>query len=291
MYWQEKMIISKIIGGLGNQLFQYAAGRTLAHLNQSEFRLDVSAFDEYKLRDFELLNFNIAANFATENEIKGLLPAHNLEKIFQYLSPVRKRTYYREKYFHFDKNVLMLGPDVYLKGHFQSEKYFLSAVEIIRKEITLKDAVIRNVADFSKKSRSGNSISVHIRRGDLSKNSVSTEYHGILSAEYYKDAFEVINSKIPNPVFYFFSDDINWVKENLNIPGAIYVSGEISKNHLEDLYLMSQCKHHIIANSSFSWWGAWLNDNPEKIVIAPKKWFNKGPKDTYDLYPEGWIVI
>ena len=91
--------------------------------------------------------------------------------------------------------------------------------------------------------------------------------------------------------FYFFSDNIEWVKENFKLPGVVYVSNEFTKNHIEDLYLMSQCRHNIIANSSFSWWGAWLNDHPDKTVIAPKKWFHKGPKDTFDLYPDSWIVI
>ena len=94
-----------------------------------------------------------------------------------------------------------------------------------------------------------------------------------------------------NPIFYFFSDDIDWVKENLQMPEATFVSNSITKNHFEDLYLMSQCKHNIIANSSFSWWGAWLNDNPAKIVIAPKKWFNTGPKDTQDLIPGSWLQL
>ena len=285
------MIISKIIGGLGNQLFQYAAGKTLAQLNQTELKLDVSAFDEYKLRHFDLHHFNLNANFATGEEIKSLYPAHNFEKAFQYLSPLHRRTYYREKYFHFDENVLKLGPDVYLKGYFQSEKYFSTAKDIILKEFSFKKEVIKNVEYFSSVLKKGNTVSVHLRRGDFSNDSAGTEYHGVLSAEYYQSASGIIRSKIPDSIFYVFSDDINWAKENYKLSGAIFVSGEITKNHFEDLYLMSQCRHQIIANSSFSWWGAWLNNNPEKIVIAPKKWFNKGPKDTYDLYPEGWFVI
>jgi hypothetical protein len=139
--------------------------------------------------------------------------------------------------------------------------------------------------------RTPGTVSIHIRRGDFSKKAETNLYHGILSSDYYKQAIEIISSKINSPKFYIFSDDINWAKENLIVPEAVYASGQISKTHFEDLYLMSQCHHNIIANSSFSWWGAWLNDNPEKIVIAPKNWFNKGPKDTQDIIPGDWIKI
>ena len=285
------MIISKIIGGLGNQLFQYAAGRTLSVLNNTSLKLDVSEFDEYKLRNFGLQSFNCKAEFATEDEIINLRPAHNFEKAFQYLSPLKKRTYFREKYFHFDGKILKMGADVYLNGYFQSQKYFLPAEKIIREELSLKNEVTRNVESFSNILKSQNSVSVHFRRADFESDPVSMEYHGILSKEYYLNAVTLIASKLSNPAFYIFSDDINWAKEKLKNHGATFVSGDISKNHFEDLYLMSQCQHNIIANSSFSWWGAWLNDNPEKIVIAPGKWFNKGPKDTQDLIPEGWMRI
>jgi hypothetical protein len=285
------MIISHINGGLGNQMFQYAAGKTLAQLNNTFLKLDVSEFDKNNLRNFDLLSFEANILFAAKQDINDLLPSHNFEKAFQYFSPLKKRTYYREKSFSFDEKVLRLGKNVYLKGYFQSEKYFLPAKNMIRKDFTFKGSVVTHVAEFVSQLNNTSSVSIHVRRGDFSKNPEISEFHGTLEKEYYLAAINLVRSKIENPVFYFFSDDIDWVKENLSIPNASYLSGSITKNHFEDLYLMSQCKHNIIANSSFSWWGAWLNENPGKLVIGPKKWFNQGPKDTQDLLPEKWIKI
>ncbi|HEU5165062.1 MAG TPA: alpha-1,2-fucosyltransferase [Chitinophagaceae bacterium] len=285
------MIISQIIGGLGNQMFQYAAGKTLARLNNTVLKLDVSAFEEYKLRDFALTNFHTNVEFATKKEINDLLPAHNFEKAFQYFSPLKKRSYYREKEFHFDEKVLKLGKNVYLKGYFQSEKYFLPAKEIIKQEYKLKYSLTSNVNEFANRINNEQSVAVHIRRGDMRSDPLTSEYHGILPVDHYQKSVDIVNLKVLNPIFYLFSDDINWVKENLQIPNAIHVSNKITNSPIEDLYLMSQCKHNIIANSSFSWWGAWLNNNPDKIVIAPKNWFNKGPKDTQDLIPNEWLKI
>ena len=285
------MIISHINGGLGNQMFQYAAGRTLAHLNKTSLKLDASSFEENKLRSFDLLCFNAQIGFATNREIGTLKPAHNFEKAFQYLSPLKRRSYYREKGFCFDEKVLRLGKNVYLKGYFQSEKYFLTAKDIIKADFTFQNDIIKNIKEFSTSLINSNSVSVHIRRGDFNKDLSTADYHGTLNLDYYKSAIEFIRAKISDPSFFVFSDDIDWVKENFPMPGATFVSNTITKNHFEDLYLMSQCRHNIIANSSFSWWGAWLNNNPEKIVIAPQKWFNKGPKDTQDLIPEGWLKL
>lgn len=285
------MIISKILGGMGNQMFQYAAGRSLAHLNNTQLKLDVTGFNKYKLRNFDLQSLHADCRFASDNEIRNLLPSHNLEKALQYLSPKKKRTYYREKYFHFDETMLQFGPNVYIKGYFQSEKYFLPIKEIVQKEFTFKDEYIEKVKVFSGETRSVNSVSVHIRRGDMKNDPVMAERHGVMPLAYYQKSIEIIRSKTSAPHFYFFSDDINWARENFKGADASFVSGEISKTHFEDLYLMSQCRHNIIANSSFSWWAAWLNTNPDKIVIAPNKWFNSGPQDTEDLIPSNWIRI
>lgn len=285
------MIISHINGGLGNQMFQFAAGRTLAQLNKTLLKLDVSEFDKSNLRSFDLLAFETDILFANKWEISDLLPSHNFEKAFQYFTPIKKRSYYREKSFSFDDKVLKLGKNVYLKGYFQSEKYFLPAKNIIRKDFTFKNNLISHLAEFVSRLKNSNSVSIHIRRGDFSKNPETAGYHGKLEKDYYKAASDFVRSKISNPNFYFFSDDIAWVKENIPLENAFYISGNITKNQFEDLYLMSQCKHNIIANSSFSWWGAWLNDNSNKIVVAPDRWFNKGPQDTQDLIPSGWHKI
>ena len=284
------MIVSKIIGGLGNQLFQYAAGRSLSLHHQTELKLDISEFDTYKLRNFDLNAFQFQYEVAEQDEIAKFSNRSFFKKVMDRIGPYSKRTFFREKYFHFHQDFLKYPSNSYLKGYWQSEKYFLPAKDIIKKDLTFKKEYIENVASFAKQIANKNTVSLHIRRGDYS-NKVVYEMHGIIPVEYYLKAVDLIKDKTSEIKLLIFSDDIEWTKKHFNFPNTEFVSGDISKTHFEDLYLMSVCKHNIIANSSFSWWGAWLNENPDKIVIAPKNWFNKGPKDTYDLYPEGWITI
>ncbi|TBR19068.1 MAG: alpha-1,2-fucosyltransferase [Chitinophagaceae bacterium] len=285
------MIIVNIIGGLGNQLFQYAVGKAIATKHCIDLKLDVSKFTEPQLRNFDLLNFNLNINFATTTEIQRYQPQNKFQKIIHLLTPHKWRTFYKEKHFHFDKRILDFGKNIYLKGYFQSEQYFSSYKKQFQIDLIIKDEVLTKVKELGEVLKISNSVSVHFRRGDFATKSETLLYHGILEADYYLQAIEIIKSKIETPSFYFFSDDIQWVKENFQLPGAVYVSENLSKNHIEDLYLMSCCRHNIIANSSFSWWGAWLNKNVDKIVIAPQHWFNKGPKDTQDLIPDSWIKI
>lgn len=284
------MIIVHIFGGLGNQLFQYAAGRTIAEKYQQALKLDISEFKNYDLRNFDLSQLNTHFGIANEDEIKLLKPSSNISKAWQYLKPKKKRTYHREHFFHYDKSFEKIGPDVYLKGYFQSEKYFAPATNTIRKEFVIKSELLTGIEEVAASIRNTTSVSVHIRRGDYKNKKVLT-LHGILDISYYQQAIETVLQQHPDAVFYFFSDDIEWVKENFAIPGAVFVSRYHSRTHFEDLHLMSLCKHNIIANSSFSWWGAWLNNNAGKMVIGPKKWFNKGPEDTQDILPGNWIRI
>jgi len=290
------MILVELNGGIGNQMFQYAAAKSLALHHKTTLKLDISPGtdksmpQELKPRQFDLHYFDLPDPVVTAADLESFISKSALGKITEKTKPNHKRRIYREPFFHFDKNFYNTEPDVYLKGLWQSEKYFLPFKNKIRSIFEFKNQTVGSFHNLTNQLKNQNSVSLHIRRGDyLAK--VSLEVLGLIPLEHYQNAIELINSKIPSPSFYFFSDDIQWAKENFQIPNATFVSGDISKDHIEDLYLMSQCRYNIIANSSFSWWGAWLNDNPQKIVIAPKKWFNKGPKDTQDLLPEEWINI
>jgi len=171
------------------------------------------------------------------------------------------------------------------------KNYFLPAAHEVLTTFRLKPALISNVSDFGKTIRNLESVSIHIRRGDYANTSLFN-YHGLTSQTFYQQAIDKISSLLVNPVFYIFSDNASWVEQNLHFFADVeLVSENTSKTHYEDFYLMTQCRHNIIANSTFSWWAAWLNPNPDKIVIAPKKWYNQVKLDTSDLIPPEWIRL
>lgn len=284
------MIISRIYGGLGNQLFQYAAAKALAHHRGTELKLDVTLFENYHLRTFDLAQLRIPLSIASPSEIAALKANTTMQRIKARLTISSAKRFYKEPHFHFDPVFFTLSGNVYLQGYFQSKKYFASIQDIVRQEFSLEHLVSESVKRMAESLRQQTSVAIHIRRGDY-KNPEAAKMHGILPVSYYQKAIEVTREKSPSVRFYLFSDDPVAAKDALNLPEAETVSGKISKTHFEDLYLMSHCQHNIIANSSFSWWAAWLNNNPNKTVIAPKAWFNDGPKDTEDLLPESWMKI
>ena len=284
------MIVVKLIGGLGNQLFQYAAGLQLANNHNVPLKLDANAFKEYKLRKIDLQNFQLDYDLATDKEINSLKNESIWNGLKNRLLPYSYKSHYKEPYFHFNPSYYLLGSNVYLQGYFQSEKYFTAIKEQIHSKFKLKDDITVHLQSLANELNNKNSVSIHIRAGDYSLNKTA-DYHGILSKEYYTKAIQIIKDKIPNAEFYLFSDEIEKAKMVLTDQPIQIISRDVATNHLEDFYLMSQCKHNIIANSSFSWWATWLNPNPDKIVIAPKKWFNKGPQDTQDLFPSSWIQL
>jgi len=294
------MIIVKLIGGLGNQMFQYAMGRAVAYQRNDILKLDISEFSHYHLRRYSLHHFQIQESFATRDEVQKL---QNFSikigfwkiPLSQYLGlfiPYYKKSYFIERTFRYDPNVFKAPKDVIFSGYWQSEKYFKSIEDIIRKDFKLKsepDECNLNIMELINKT---NSVCIHVRRGDYIKNAETFDYYGLCSLEYYSKAIQHIIDNVDEPVFFVFSDDIEWVKKNLNIKKeSYYVDHNGSKKDYLDLWLMSHCKHHIIANSSFSWWGAWLNTYPKKIIIAPKKWFNNNKIDTSDLIPNSWIKL
>ncbi|MDH4129049.1 MAG: alpha-1,2-fucosyltransferase [Spirochaetota bacterium] len=290
------MIIVKLIGGLGNQMFQYAAARQLSHDNNTKLKLDITGFNDYKLRTYNLHHFNILEDFASDKEIAQFTSNGSLK--YRILNSIdRFRVYYKrkhviEQHYHYDENMKKVYNSAYLDGYWQSEKYFKDIENIIRKEFTIKtEANVLNKT-MIEKIKNSNSVSIHIRRGDYVSNQVTSQVIGFLGFEYYFKAIDQISQSLENPNFFIFSDDLCWVKENLKIKYPMtFVDHNNAETNYEDLRLMSLCKHNIIANSSFSWWGAWLNENPNKIVFAPNNWFKIDKYNIVSLLPENWIKI
>ena len=183
--------------------------------------------------------------------------------------------------------------ELYLDGYWQSEKYFKGAVEAIRRELIVqKELEGKNLEIAGMIKEVAQPVSIHIRRGDYVSDKKTNQVHGLCSLDYYESAINRLTETFSSPHFFVFSDDQNWVKENLklNLP-ATYVDHNDAATNFEDLRLMSLCKHNIIANSSFSWWGAWLNADSEKVVIAPSKWFADNNMNSQDVCPEVWVRI
>jgi len=287
------MIITKLIGGLGNQMFQYAVGRRAAYINNTSLKLDIAGYEnqaDITPRKYSLDIFNIKEEFVNTNEIRKLKKTASL---FSRFMLGNKQSYVKEKHFQFDQNILKIKNNTYLEGYWQSEKYFKDIEIIIRKEFSFKEEVQDKL---NKKNISqivnSNSISIHIRHGDYIFDKGTHERHGVCKLEYYKRAIELIIKKVKNPHFFVFSDDHKWMKQNLILKYPYnYIVNNFGNKDYEDMRLMGLCKHNIIANSSFSWWGAWLNQNKNNIVIAPNKWFKDKSTNTKDLLPQSWIKI
>jgi hypothetical protein len=276
------MVFSKIISGLGNQLFQYAIGRQISLNNNTDLRLDTSFYVHQNLRSYKLNKFNIKADIAAEKEVAEFLsPYKSLAlqaKIYRRLNkfiPKYKRRYFNEAaWWEYEPDLFRVGNNTYLDGYWQHYKYFENLDKRIIEELTLKDKypilAEQLLADVIENEYS---VSLHIRRGDYISDINANKLMGVLPISYYLQAMKMFKEKIKSPTFYVFSDDLTWASKSLREVGVIHLvdiaNGE--QEHLE-LDLMSKCRHNIIANSSFSWWGAFLNRNPKKIVVAPHKW-------------------
>lgn len=261
------MITVRVNGGLGNQMFQYATARALATKYHTDLILDINEFDRYELRNFELDKFKIRASIVNKNYlVKKIFKKLNLTKLVP--------NYYLEKSLKYDSELNNCTKNAYLEGYFQNERYFKLIRDELLVDFIIKDSLssytheLKNLIENSK-----NSVSLHIRRGDYISNNQTNSTHGTCSLEYYDKAIGYIKNQIGDLKIFVFSDDVEWSKENLKYDNIYFVEADKNKIPHEDIYLMSLCNHNIIANSSFSWWGAWLNNNNEKIVIAPKRWF------------------
>ena len=287
------MIIINITGGLGNQLFQYAFGRALSIKNKCQLKLDISSYQNYEWHDYSLRPFSIRENFADKSDCE-LLKGEKFSFVRKIKQNIfnNKKFYYSEKDLRFNEKYKNLANPAYISGYWQSEKYFKQVEEIIRNEFKIVIPPSKPNQNLIKKIEKENAISLHVRRGNYANIKHVNKVHGTSPLSYYNDAIKVLIPKIPDPVFSIFSDDIEWAKKNLIINNeTVFVDFNNSTTDFEDMRLMSMCKHHIIANSTFSWWGAWLNDSKSKIVIAPKIWFNdvNMNNQTANLIPSNWI--
>ena len=299
------MIITKLIGGLGNQMFQYAVARSLSVIKQTDFKIDISGFElvkpPYTPRRYELNHFNIVENFASKREIKMVHRKEYLSSFLERIFPLQKfpflqnHTYHcygEKKWFNYDQDIFKLKGDIYLDGYWQTEKYFKNIEDIIRRDFTVKTEPDEKNKDILNEIKNCNAVSVHVRRGDYVTSPLTSSIHDTCSLDYYKKCIDLIAEKADKSHFFIFSDDAKWTKENLKIDfPTTYIAHNGPDKGYEDLRLMSNCRHFIIANSSFSWWGAWLSNNPNKIVLAPERWFRKECMDTNDLIPEGWTIV
>ena len=269
------MIIANLTGGLGNQMFQYAFGRATAVRNKTALKLHFTNALLNTPREFELDLFNITGSIATENDLNKMKIVQNpmLNRVF-YLLDERFGIQFNshiitERVPHtFNKRYTKIPDNRYLQGYWSHSVYFEQISDILRKEFTPKKPLDKTNKKIVEQMRKTNSISLHVRRGDYITNKTGPRFVGI---EYYKKTIDDMNSKVKDSTYFVFSDDIAWCKENLSsvLPNVVFIDHNTGRDSYKDLILMSNCKHNITANSTFSWWGAWLNPNKNKIIISP----------------------
>ena len=301
------MIIAHIMGGLGNQMFQYAAGLRLAIRLNTTLKLDVSWFAQQGKRDYGLSHFDFCPSFVTSVESYlftgdsrgGFTEAlHRLRQRHRLMRGLMRRCLrlwnpaprvYEEPCLDYDPGFLSLPNNIYLLGYWQSEKYFSSIADVVRRRFTFRESMSAQVERWAREIQGCESVGVHVRRGDYVQDPYTKRFFGVLPLEYYRRAHDMILENVQQPRFFVFSDEPDWVASHFEFPSPFaVVTGKEAHAGQDDLRLMSLCRHHVIANSSFSWWGAWLSQNDHKIVIAPKRWFIAEPVNQGDRLPPEW---
>lgn len=313
------MVVVNIMMGLGNQMFQYAAARSLSLTLQEPLKLHVTSYERYTLRKFELQEFfEIEPAIATNEDMAKFSLGHPVRRtwnkvfpskklrslpyeekklprlvyeMFYLFSPPHKRSVYEERQFHYDNNFLKAQHTVFLKGYWMSHKYFQAHEDVIKKDFTIRKHLVEHLEPLANEMRSRNSVAVHIRCTDR-KDAANLLLYGEIPKSYFEAGVEYINEKKGNLHLYIFSDDIELAKKY--VPegyDCTYVSRHITKNTIEDMYLMTQCKNAVITNSTFSWWAAYLNRHDDKIIVVPERWYNIAPFNYSDIYYPGWIKM
>jgi len=293
------IITIRLVGGLGNQMFQYAAALGLAVRREARVTLDLSAFSAYATWPYQLDRLQVPQDISAEQPLRRpagrSLPARVVRRLTG--GGVKANGLYVEPHFHFDEAFFALvGDEIRLEGYFQSPLYFAGCQDVLRRHFQPIEPFGSAAREWSQRiAASRCSVSLHVRRGDYVTNPDAAAVHAALGEGYYGRAVAVIRRIIGGDIdFFLFSDEPDFVQQAFaDLPRAHVVRTDPERSW-EDMFLMARCRHHIIANSSYSWWGAWLNASPEKVVIAPAQWFTReklATTNVMDLYPEGWIIL
>jgi len=289
------MVVVRLMGGFGNQLFQYAAGRALALKRNEDLFLDLSFLKAdpkgaYTKRRFELDQVRYIAQVACDNELKEFMLNSFFDRVLNKAGLKSHRVFY-ETGSNYTSDFEKLPKNVLLSGYWQNEKYFSAIRKQLLEDITPLFEFTAEGKKLSKKIVKENSVSIHVRRGDYVSLKHANDFHGTCGISYYQTAVKKLEEQFNDLEYFVFSDDINWCKEQFTFTDKItFVDDEPDKSSSQDLFLMSRCKHNIIANSSYSWWATWLNKNPG-TVIAPKNWFRNDNEQAGDLIPARWIKL
>jgi hypothetical protein len=288
------MLFVKIHYGLGNQLFQYALARSLSLKKGTAFSLDLTFFDEFSNdehpRVYQLNHFNLEAPAASPEQLSPYLHPPLLKKKWRSVTsrvlPYYKRKVVYEAKLDFDEHIWEVEDNSFLFGFWQDERYFSAIGDTLRKDLTFKTGPAPRDKEYLREIGRTESVCLHIRRGDFLTDPFIVNVMGMCDMDYYHTAVDRIAQRVAAPVFYIFSDDPQWVRDNFRIDHPMIVVDHNSQlEAFQDLRLMSACKHHVISNSTFSWWGAWLSAYEEKIVFVPRVWRAKGPNM---FTPKGW---
>ena len=300
------MIITHLLGGLGNQMFQYAAGLALAHHHRTVVKLDVSWFRKYA--EYEAHNqyglscFHITEQFATREEVERVRGVR-LTRVERLSVSLARRLHFKQyagrfaepsnhhvpPTFRFYPEFSEQPDNTYLEGMFQSEKFFAPVADVLRLHFSFRYPRLPPVIEMQERINSGPSAAVHFRRGDYVRNPSFNKDIGVLGLDYYHWAVARLRDLHPDVTLYIFSDDMDAVEREFHPDGPhVFVRATQPWHSYDKIRLMSQCQHAIISNSTFSWWAAWLNPRQDKLIIAPEPWFAGGPNDGADVIPDSW---
>ncbi|MEO5593839.1 MAG: alpha-1,2-fucosyltransferase [Chitinophagaceae bacterium] len=288
-----------VYGGLGNQMFQYAlflafksrGKKVKLSLSDFFYLYHHNGFNLHTAFDLRLeFTPKVTGHFLNNGEFlyKNKIAAGFLRRIIPKYKKGRYTEYREKKEFLYDP-ALFDQESKLLIGTWQAENYFSDIKDMLHGAFTFRTPVDAENVRLAEKISNSNAISIHVRRGDYQGTEWEKSHHVIKDISYYTNALQYLQGKVKNPRYFVFSDNIDWVKQHLELPGCTYIDHNKGKNSYIDMYLMSLCKHNIIANSTFSWWGAWLNRYEDKIVVMPEKWLNN--TDCQGIFPPQWIKM